>query len=99
MVGISRTAYYYEPKLTDDDEIIDALNALIERHHRWGFPKCFKRLRKLGHRWNHKRVYRIYRELELNMRIKPRKRLNREVPEPLSVPESPNLTWFYGFYG
>ena len=35
VVGISRTAYYYEPKLTDDDEIIDALNALIERHHRW----------------------------------------------------------------
>lgn len=30
VVGISRTAYYYEPKLTDDDEIIDALNALID---------------------------------------------------------------------
>lgn len=51
-VGISRTAYYYEPKLTDDTAIIDALNALIEKHHRWGFPKCFKRLRKLGHSWS-----------------------------------------------
>ncbi len=31
-----------------------------------------------GFGWNHKRVYRIYRELELNLRIKPRKRLVRE---------------------
>lgn len=43
-----------------------------------------------GFKWNHKRVYRIYRELELNMRIKPRKRLQREEPEPLAVPEAPN---------
>jgi len=26
-----------------------------------------------GFKWNHKRIYRIYRELELNLRIKPRK--------------------------
>jgi len=40
--------------------------------------------------WNHKRVYRIYRELELNLRIKPRKRLVREKPDELAVPEAPN---------
>jgi putative transposase len=34
-----------------------------------------------GFKWNHKRVYRIYKELELNLRIKPRKRLVREKPE------------------
>ena len=84
VVGISRTAYYYEPKLTDDDEIIDVLNALVERHHWWGFPKCFKRLRKLGHRWHHKRVYRVYTELKLNLRRKGKKRLPNRNPEPLA---------------
>ncbi|GEM_PF-791267 len=31
-----------------------------------------------------------YRELELNLRIKPRKRLVRERPEPLAVPATIN---------
>ncbi len=31
--------------------------------------------------WNQKRVYRIYRDLELSLRIKPKKRLVREVPQ------------------
>jgi len=37
--------------------------------------------------WNHKRIYRIYRELELNLRIKPRRRVVRGKPEVLAVPQ------------
>lgn len=44
-----------------------------------------------------KRVYRIYKELELNLRIKPKKRIKRETPEPLSVPEAPNEVWLMDF--
>ena len=40
----------------------------------------------------HKRVYRIYCELELNLRIKPRKRLKRDKPDALAVPDAPNVT-------
>lgn len=42
--------------------------------------------------WNYKRVYRIYRDLGLNLRIKPRKHIVREVPEPLAVPGAANQT-------
>jgi putative transposase len=42
-------------------------------------------------------VYRIYRDLELNLRIKPKKRLKREVPEELAVPEQPHVTWSMDF--
>ncbi len=45
VVSISRTAFYYQSTLNDDSAIIDALNDLVEKHQRWGFPKCFKRLR------------------------------------------------------
>ena len=50
-----------------------------------------------GHGWNHKRVYRIYRELAFNLRIKPRKRLKRDKPNALAVPEAPNLVWSMDF--
>ena len=45
----------------------------------------------------HKRVYRIYCELELNLRIKPRKRLKRDKPDALAVPDAPNVTWSMDF--
>ena len=39
----------------------------------------------------------IYRELELNMRIKPKKRLIREKPEALAVPAGINECWSMDF--
>jgi putative transposase len=75
--GVSETCYRYSPKLNDDNEqIADLLIGLTRAKKNWGFGLCFLYLRNVrGHAWNHKRVYRIYRELELNLRIKPRKRL------------------------
>ena len=50
-----------------------------------------------GHPWSHQRVYRICCELELNLRIKPRKRLKRDKPDALAVPEAPDMTWSMDF--
>ena len=96
---ISETCYRYQPKLSDDNELIaDLLLGLTQNQRNWGFGLCFLYLRNVkGYHWNHKRVYRIYRELELNMRIKPNKRLKREVPEPLAVPEAMNECWSMDF--
>ena len=97
--GISETCYRYEGKCTDENQLIaDLLVALTQAHRTWGFGLCFLYLRNVkGHPWNHKRVYRIYRELELNLRIKPRKRLVRETPQSLAVPSEPNTTWSMDF--
>jgi putative transposase len=50
-----------------------------------------------GFGWNHKRVYRIYRQLELNLRIKPKKRLVREKPATLAEPAAINEVWSMDF--
>src|SRR5690625_1869987 len=39
--GVSRSAFYYEQKCSDDTEVIDVLNQIVQTHQRWGFPKCF----------------------------------------------------------
>lgn len=96
---VSETCYRYSPKLDDENEqIADLLLGLTRAKKTWGFGLCFLYLRNVqGHGWNHKRVYRIYRELELNLRIKPRKRLKREKPDELAVPEAPNEVWSMDF--
>ena len=60
-VGLSRSAWYRGPsdKLERDRVVIEALQALVEKHRRWGFWKCYRRLRLDGRGWNHKRVYRV----------------------------------------
>lgn len=71
---------------------------ITNRNKRWGFKLCFLYLRNVcGYIWNHKRVYRIYKELELNLRIKPRKRIIREKPDKLVVPKYRNDTWSMDF--
>ena len=97
VAGLSRGAYYYAPKRPDDSDVITGLLALVERHPRWGFSKLRKRLRRLGHRWNHKRIYRVYCELKLNMRRKAKRRLPTRNPAPLAVPSTVNYCWSMDF--
>lgn len=97
--SISETCYRYQSKLSDENtKIADWLVRLTHNQRNWGFGLCFLYLRNVkGYGWNHKRVYRIYRELELNLRIKPKKRLTREKPEPLAQPETINQSWSMDF--
>jgi len=97
--AISETCYRYEPKLDRENaEVADWLLRLTQTHRRWGFGLCFMYLRNVkGYRWNHKRVYRIYRELELNLRITPRRRIRREHPGVLDVPTAKNQIWSMDF--
>lgn len=98
-VDISESGYRYVPKLSTENALIaDWLLRLTTTHKRWGFGLCFMYLRNVkGFVWNHKRVYRIYRELELNLRIKPRKRIKRDKPDALSVPVAMNQVWSMDF--
>ncbi len=71
--NISRMMFYYERKSADDSDVIDKLTELADRYPRYGFHKLFIIIRREDHVWNHKRVYRVYCEMKLNMRRKFKK--------------------------
>jgi len=98
-VRLSRAAYYRPPRsrLVRDADVVTALNEVVGRHSRWGFWKCFHRLRRAGHRWNHKRVHRVYCALRLNLPRRAKRRLPARFRQPLSAPAQLNVTWALDF--
>lgn len=96
---ISISTYRYQGiHIPENAVIADWLLRLTSTHRRWGFGLCFMYLRNIKQfTWNHKRVYRIYRQLELNLRIKPKRRIKRDKPDALQVPTRENQVWSMDF--
>lgn len=94
-----RDRYRYQPTLSDENaEVADWLIRLTHNQRNWSSGPRFLYLRNVkGFGWHHKRVYRIYRTLELSLRIKPKKRLVLENPEPLTAPAAINQVWSMDF--
>ena len=99
IVRLSRAAYYRPPvsRARRDAPVIAALMAVVAQHGRWGFWKCYDRLRLQGYRWNHKRVYRVYCALRLNLPRRTKRRVPCRVRQPLLAPPVLNQTWALDF--
>lgn len=97
LLKLSTSVYYYQPKVKDDQPLIDSLDQGVELYPGWGFWKLYRWTRRSGHIWNHKRLHRVYVEMGLNIRRKRKKRLPARVKEPLVLPIRPNITWSMDF--
>ncbi len=76
---------YYRPRpdrLARDAPVIERLNEVVAKHGRWGFWKCFHWMRLKGETWNHKRVWRVYKSMRLNLPRRAKKRLPGRVKQP-----------------
>ena len=76
---------------------MDAFNSLVARHGRWGFGLCFDWLSHQGYPWNHKRVWRVYKEMGLNLPRRTKKRLPKMPRRPLVAPTEANTIWSLDF--
>lgn len=91
------STYHYCSKPKDDRELQNALTGLTQKHPAIGFWQSYYRLRHQGYEWNHKRLYRVYVAMKLNIRRKAKKRLPDRIKQPLCVPDAPNQMWSLDF--
>jgi len=77
--------------------VVSALNEIVAVELRWGFWKCFDRLRQLGKPWNHKRVHRVYCQMGLDQVRRTKRRLPKREHQSLTVIERINAQWALDF--
>jgi putative transposase len=87
VLGQRRSSLYYVPKRVNEDAVIGALmQAQAESKVNWGFMMLHHWMRRKGHKWNHKRVYRVYKGLGLNLRkAKHRPKIKRVALNPIAA--------------
>ena len=99
VVGLARAAYYHplvDPAVRDA-AVIDVLQDLVVEHPRRGFWKYYDRMRLDGHPWNHKRVYRVYCALRLNLPRRAKRRVPPRFRQVLLAPTRLNAIWAIDF--
>ncbi len=98
-VGLARASFYRRPadKAQRDAPVVDVLNQIVAKHGRWGFELHFYGMRNHGYIWNHKRVWRIYKEMGLNLPRRIKRRLPKGSRIPMVAPEPKNVIWALDF--
>lgn len=97
IIGISRSTFQYKSILKDDSDVIEYLDQLTQKHVNIGFWQCHYRLRNKGILINHKRLYRVYTTMKLNLRRKRKKRLPQRMKQELAKCTAVNQTWSMDF--
>jgi putative transposase len=96
ILQISRSTLHYK-SVKDDSTLISLLQHYSGTIEDEGFWKYYNRIRLAGHPINHKRVYRVYKQLGLRINRKCKKRLPPRNKEKLEVPEDFTQTWSIDF--
>jgi putative transposase len=92
-----RSTFKYSIKVKQDDNFCKLLIDLTTKHPSIGFWKSYWRIRKTGEIVNHKKLYRIYTSMRLNIRRRAKKRLPARIKQQLFQPATINEVWSVDF--
>ena len=101
-VNFGRSSWYREPVdwAKKDAPVIDAINEVLDSRvrARWGFWKCDGWLDQKQRGINHKRLWRVYKAMGLNLqRKRTKKRVPARVKQPLAAPAQVDHQWSMDF--
>ena len=87
LAGISKTAYYYEPAVESEANLLymEMIDKLYTQHPYYGSRRMVVELRKLGHSVNRKRVRRLMQSMGIEA-IYPKPKLSTPGEEAKKYP-------------
>ncbi|WP_274375816.1 IS3 family transposase [Xanthomonas campestris] len=97
VIGMSASALRYCPREDRNGELRERICALAHRHRRYGVGMIYLKLRQEGRIVNYKRVERLYREQQLQVRRRKRKKVPIGERQPLLRPSQANQVWSMDF--
>jgi putative transposase len=98
LVGLSRSTLRYQPIRSEENAQLQAqIVELAQERRRFGYRRIHALLRRNGIEANHKRIYRLYKDADLAVRRRKRRKGVAVPREPLSLPTRRNEVWSMDF--
>jgi putative transposase len=95
---VNRSTYHYRSRRAGQAHLITRIREIAATRVRYGYRRIHVLLRREGWRINPKRVYRLYREMGLQLRNKtPKRRVKAKLREDRQLATPPNETWAMDF--
>jgi putative transposase len=98
VVGMSFSTYRYESRRRDETVLKMRIKEITDTRVHYGYRRVHVMLRREGHQDNVKRVYRLYREEGLSLRLKrPRRNRAAKLRQPKQLAFAMNEVWSMDF--
>jgi putative transposase len=95
---VERSTYHYRSRRTGQAHLIERIREIAATRVRYGYRRIHMLLRREGWRVNPKRVYRLYREMGLQLRNKtPKRRVKAKLRSDRQPAMRANQTWAMDF--
>lgn len=97
VLRFERSSFYYRSCANQQIELRMRIKELAANRVRYGYRRLHVLLLREGWQINHKRVYRLYKEEGLSLRLKSKKKRTSQPRIPTPVPTAPNGVWSMDF--
>ena len=95
---VERSTYHYRSRRAGQAQLIERIREIAATRVRYGYRRIHVLLRRQGWQVNAKRVYRLYREIGLQLRNKaPKRRVKAKLREDRRPATRSNETWAMDF--
>ena len=95
LVQLQRATFLYQSRCTTDSDLIEEINELAHAQPRYGYRRVWAVLRRTR-KLNRKRVHRLWKQANLQVKRVSRRRARRERPAAIAA-AYPNHVWAYDF--